>query len=260
MSDTKILTDSAAQIASAKDTLSFTVSSDKRKRSVLQIIKLQKRGTTLTFNPSKVEKAAPVSVCPSNTFLENNLCVPCPQGYYLNNKACAACAVGTYNPSTGAVKCTTCPAPKTTLAVGSNAATQCTKTCVVPQVDNVNTTTIPMGSSIEEGAVVYYTCKKDYKIADSSVYTCAPGHQHQIIPKCESESKAKTWILIVVCVSIVILALFLLVCFCCAIKTRDKGDQTSSSISEVSARDNYILENKYASSEYSPRAQENSKV
>ena len=39
-----------------------------------QIMKLQKRGTTLTFNPSSVTQAAPVSTCPSNTFLENNLC------------------------------------------------------------------------------------------------------------------------------------------------------------------------------------------
>ena len=46
-----------------------------------------------------------------------------------------------------------------------------------------------MGNKIEEGAVVYYTCDDDYRIADTSVYTCAPGHEHeQIVPKCESES------------------------------------------------------------------------
>ena len=58
-------------------------------------------------------------------------------------------------------------------------------------------------------------------------------------------SKTRMWILIAVCVGIAILALFLLVCFCCAIKTRDKGDNTSSSISSASDKDNYILENKF---------------
>ena len=55
MSNTTILTDSATEITAAKDTLSFTITSAKKKRSV--ILKIQKRGTTLTFSPSAVIKA-----------------------------------------------------------------------------------------------------------------------------------------------------------------------------------------------------------
>ena len=75
MSNTTILTDSATEITAAKDTLSFTITSAKKKRSVmLGGLKIQKRGTTLTFSPSAVIKAAQTSTCASNTFLENNLC------------------------------------------------------------------------------------------------------------------------------------------------------------------------------------------
>ena len=74
MSNTTILTDSATEITAAKDTLSFTITSAKKKRSVIQGLKIQKRGTTLTFSPSAVIKAAQTSTCASNTFLENNLC------------------------------------------------------------------------------------------------------------------------------------------------------------------------------------------
>ena len=70
--------------------------------------------------------------------------MPCPEGYYLKSGACAACQIGSYNPNTGATQCISCAAPKTTLAMGANAETQCTKTCTVPQVDNVNSTTIPV--------------------------------------------------------------------------------------------------------------------
>lgn len=170
MTDITILTVSAAEVTSDQTTLTFTISTNSRKkRSLGQLLihQIKKRSTTFTLSPNTVASDPQASTCSSNTFLENNLCgkfnniitppppniitlsdtltsVACPSGYYLNNGGCSACSKGSYNPSEGAVFCTTCPTDTTTLSEGSNAVTRCTKTCVVPQVDNVNTTTIPV--------------------------------------------------------------------------------------------------------------------
>ena len=44
-----------------------------------------------------------------------------------------------------------------------------------------------MGNKVEEGAIVYYTCKDGYKIKDAAIYTCAPDHDKPIVPTCESK-------------------------------------------------------------------------
>jgi len=251
LSSATILTESAAEIEAVKDSIEFSVSAAKKKKSN----GIVKRATTITFSPSGTTINSQVTGCKNNQYLSSNQCVECPSGYYLDSDKCSACAKGYYAGSSGATSCTKCSDGYTTVAMGSTAKTQCTKTCTVPDVDNSETSTIPDGTTVEEGAVVYYTCKEGYIMANVSVFTCAPDYA-TVTPVCENENSDLMWYLIGICGGVLLLAIILIIIFCCALKLRKDDDDTSSS-SSSSGTPSYILENKYANEEeYSPRENE----
>ena len=152
LSDSSILTDTAASIKASKISLSLDIS---RRR---------KRATSFVSEEITSET---VTTCGSGFIAQNGYCVQCPVGYGLLDGACVPCPIGSYSAFKSIAACTLCSNNFKTLSSGSTRADQCkdpATLCIVPAAHTNTGLNPPTEALLDSGTAVTVSCSPGYAL------------------------------------------------------------------------------------------------